>query len=355
MNSFLLTGDAGQHVLRIKRGMSHCVIEDVTGKFDPADYHAALGDVLVKGHDGDVQKFLVTVFDFLNHKTNFVKQGDAKRRVLDAYKQVTGEGDGGFKSGFFGASKPAAKAAATPAPATRAPAPAAAAQPSTAGASAAATASRSAAAASPAEPATRPAGDAPSTSAAAKPAGDEEDEEKEDDASKGLVPTAQRGAVYAHYSWSQTLKEVSVMVPVPPGTKARQLDVNIRRDHLRVGIKGEKPIIDGALSEAVKVEDCMWNVLDNTIELTLSKVDGMHWWRSVVVGDPEINTQKVDPENSGLGDLDPETRQTVEKMMFDQRQKQMGLPTSEEQKKQEMMAKFMAAHPEMDFSNAKIM
>ena len=144
-----------------------------------------------------------------------------------------------------------------------------------------------------------------------------------------------------------------INIPLPPNTKSKMLSVDIQNTKLKVAIKGGDTLVDGTFHKRVVLDDSIWTLEDGDLVITLSKDNKMEWWKCVCVGDPEINTQKVQPENSKLSDLDGETRQTVEKMMFDQRQKQMGLPSSDELQKQEMLEKFMKAHPEMDFSKAK--
>ncbi|KKA30596.1 hypothetical protein TD95_001106 [Thielaviopsis punctulata] len=180
------------------------------------------------------------------------------------------------------------------------------------------------------------------------------------------------------YKWTQTIGDLDVSFTVPGNIKGRDLVINIQKLKISAGIKGQEPVISvglshthsgiyeanripkkGDLPHAVLVDDSTWTLStapdgSKTVEIHLDKQNKMQWWAHVVTSAPKIDVTKITPENSKLSDLDGETRSMVEKMMFDQRQKELGLPTSDEQRKQDILKKFQAQHPEMDFSKAKI-
>lgn len=124
---------------------------------------------------------------------------------------------------------------------------------------------------------------------------------------------------------------------------------------MSVGEKGAEPVVTGEFMHMIRTADSTWTIdlSDGVVTLHLDKVDKTNWWVSVFKGEPEIDITRVEPDHSKLSELDGETRAMVEKMMYDQKQKANGLPTSEEQEKMKKIQEFKKQHPELDFSAAR--
>jgi len=157
------------------------------------------------------------------------------------------------------------------------------------------------------------------------------------------------------YKWTQELGELDITVPVPQGTRGKDMVIVLEKKRLVVGLRGTtEPIMTGTLCKEIKIEDSTWTVQDKrAVLIHLEKLD-QSWWENVLTHHPKIDTRKIQPENSKLSELDLETRGMVEKMMFDNQQKQLGRPTSDEIKKADALKKFQSMHPELDFSQAKM-
>jgi len=189
-----------------------------------------------------------------------------------------------------------------------------------------------------------------------------EPEKKSDNGGKGQTPV-DNGGFTDKYTWTQTLAEVDVRIVVPM-ISAKKFYVNFKSKYLKVGIKGEEPIIDAELHMAIDAEESMWSISEEpgvtgkVMTITLVKKIAQCWWPKVCMGDPLINTRKIVPESSHNSELKGAERQAaMEKMMNDERFKDGGIPVRprpNEKEQQARLKKFMAEHPELDFSSCQI-
>jgi len=62
------------------------------------------------------------------------------------------------------------------------------------------------------------------------------------------------------YAWRQELGDVDISVPVPKGTRGRDLDIKLTKKGLAVGLKGKEKIMEGVLCQEIKVEDSTWTL-----------------------------------------------------------------------------------------------
>ena len=80
----------------------------------------------------------------------------------------------------------------------------------------------------------------------------------------------------------------------------------------------------GEFEDAIRRSESMWTLCSDGIggpQLVLSlEKTRKTWWKSAVIGHPEIDTTKVDSKQS-IDEYDEATQATIRKLMFEQKEK----------------------------------
>lgn len=62
------------------------------------------------------------------------------------------------------------------------------------------------------------------------------------------------------YKFSQTLGECTVQIPIPKGTRGKMMTVELRRNRLAAGLKGQEALIKGQLYADIDTDESVWTI-----------------------------------------------------------------------------------------------
>ena len=81
---------------------------------------------------------------------------------------------------------------------------------------------------------------------------------------KLAAPNQKIGGKYKNYKWTETEQMMDLFVFLPEGTRAADVEVAIKRDQLRVALKGSEaaPLLEGPLVGIVRASECWWVVAE---------------------------------------------------------------------------------------------
>lgn len=142
-----------------------------------------------------------------------------------------------------------------------------------------------------------------------------------------LTIPIENGFEMGKYKWTQTAKDISVVITLDSDVKVKDISVKYTANTLCIKIKNET-FVEGNLLNDVKVDSSTWYIVEvkgkgiRDLVVDLDKQKYEEWWSCVVKGHTQIDTTKVVPENGSIDDLDQETRMTIDKMLYEQRIKE---------------------------------
>uniref|UniRef100_H3AMR4 NudC domain-containing protein 1 n=1 Tax=Latimeria chalumnae TaxID=7897 RepID=H3AMR4_LATCH len=93
---------------------------------------------------------------------------------------------------------------------------------------------------------------------------------------------------YPIYYWQQTTEDLTITVRLPEGTTKENIQFQLSPDRIKVGIKGQTPLLKGQLYSIVDHENSTWIMKENkSLEISLMKKNEGPMWLEFIIGDKQ--------------------------------------------------------------------
>ena len=128
-----------------------------------------------------------------------------------------------------------------------------------------------------------------------------EKKEGEEEEEKGQAPIGNGGSTDL-YTWTQTLEEVQIYIPVENTLKGKDCKIELHTKNIKIIIKNIL-YFEGELCNKINSEDSLWTLETSQsqkhLHLTLEKwKTEWTWWNCICINHPSIDTSKINPEPS---------------------------------------------------------
>ena len=104
------------------------------------------------------------------------------------------------------------------------------------------------------------------------------------------VPVGNGGcSIRKGYHWTQTIEEVSIVIPLKKSTRGKDLQVDI--SNLSIGVhykENTKGILEGKLPAKIRTSESTWSIEGGVLVLVLEKIQ-KSWWSCALQDDEEID------------------------------------------------------------------
>ncbi|XP_043248893.1 nudC domain-containing protein 3 [Colletes gigas] len=159
------------------------------------------------------------------------------------------------------------------------------------------------------------------------------------------------GAVRENYTWSQSISDLDVLIKLPSCIKtAKDLRVDLESKEIKIEARTRKKeteeshnsewttIFVGEFSFKIRKDESVWSIVPGKhISIHFEKVSE-RWWEALIIGEPKIELNKIDCSRN-LDEMGLEEQMKVQELMWNQQQKFLGKPTSEEIKMEKILKK----------------